>query len=53
MLNFPGGVKFIISAGSMPFVFDQPVIVIRIDDGVLALRQGYLPEGVAVARPAV
>ena len=47
------GVKFVVNPGSGPFVLAQPVIVIGIDDGEFALGQGYLPEGVAVAQPAV
>ena len=48
------GIKSIItSAGGVPFVFAKPVIVIRIDNGVLALRQGNSPESVAVAQPAI
>ena len=34
-------------------MFAQPVIIIGIDDGELSLRQGYLPEAVAVAQPAI
>jgi len=47
------GVKLAVIFADVPFVFDEPVIVIGIDDGELALGQGYLPEGVAVAQPAV
>jgi len=47
------GVKFIVNPGGGPFVLAKPVIVIGIDDGEFALAQGYLPEGVAVAQPAV
>jgi hypothetical protein len=47
------GVKFTVNPGSGPFVLTQPVIFVRIDDGEFALAQGYSPEGVAVAQPAV
>jgi len=47
------GVKFTVNSGSGPFVLAQPVIFVRIDDGEFALAQGYSPEGVAVAQPAV
>jgi len=47
------GVKFTVNSGSGPFVLAQSVIFVRIDDGEFALAQGYSPEGVAVAHPAV
>lgn len=36
-----------------PFVFGKPKIIIRIDDGVLALCKRYPAEGVAVAQAPV
>lgn len=37
----------------MPFVNIQPVEVVRVDDGELALSEVYAAEGVAVAKAAI
>jgi hypothetical protein len=47
------GVEFVIDFRGGPFVLAEPVIIIRVNDGVFALRQRYAPEGVAVANPPI
>jgi len=47
------GIKLAVIFADAPFVFAQPVVVSGIDFGIFAPGQGYLPEGVAVAQPAV
>ena len=37
----------------VPFVFRQAPVIVRVDDCILALRQRYPAEGVAVANPPV
>jgi len=39
--------------GGKPFEFGEPKIIIRIDNGVLSLRQRYPAEGVPVANPPI
>ena len=37
----------------IPFVFREPKIIIRIDDGVLSLAQRYPTERIAVTNPPI
>lgn len=40
-------------ADYVPFVHGQTPVILRIDDSVLAPRQRYPAEGIAVANPAI
>jgi hypothetical protein len=47
------GIEFGIDSRCGPFVLAEPVIIVRVNDGVFALRQRDASEGVAVAEPAI
>jgi hypothetical protein len=51
--NRAGRVECRTTFDNKPFVFGKAKIIIRIDDGVLALRKRYPAEGVAVAQAPV
>jgi len=53
LAGIPRGVVRGRAADDVPFVLAEPVVVLRIDDGVLAPRQRNPAEGVAVAQPAI
>jgi len=48
-----GGVECPAVGNGVPFVLDKAPVVIGIDDGVFAPRQGYSAKGAAVAQQAV
>ncbi len=47
------GVEFGIDPRGSPFVADEPVKIVRVNDGVFALGQRDEPEGIAEANPAI
>ncbi len=47
------GVEFVIDFRGGPFVLAEPVIIIRVNDGVFALCQRNAPEGIAEANPPI
>ena len=47
------GVPGVRALVGVPFDRSQPLVVLGIDDGELALRQRDAPEGVAIAQPAI
>jgi len=47
------GIESITPLGGVPFVLIQSLEILRIDDGVFALRKRYPAERIAVADPAV
>jgi len=47
------GVEFGIDSRGGPFVLAEPVIIVRVNDGVFTLRQRDVPEGIAVANPPI
>ena len=47
------GVKFVIDFRGGPFVLAEPVIIVRVNDGVFALGQRDTPEEIAVANPPI
>jgi hypothetical protein len=47
------GVRGVAPLDKVPFVFCDAFVVVRVDDGVLAVREGDSSEGVAVAQPAI
>ena len=48
-----GGIKRISALNSVPPVFCQSLIIIRVDDGVFAPRQTYPAERIAEANPPI
>lgn len=48
-----GGVECPAVGNGVPFMPDEAPVVIGIDDGVFASRQGYSAEGVAVAQQPI
>ena len=51
--NASDGIKGTVAPGSVPFVFIQPLEILRIDDGVFALCKRYPAERIAIAAPSV
>ncbi len=51
-LGTDGG-EFVIDPRGGPFVADEPVKIVRVNDGVFALGQRDEPEGVAAANPPI
>ena len=47
------GVEFVIDSRGGPFVLAEPVIIVRVNDCVFALRQRDEPEGIAEANPPI
>lgn len=47
------GVGGVFASGDAPFVFREVSVIIGVDDGEFALREGYAAEGIAVAEAAV
>ena len=47
------GVEFVIDPRGGPFVLAEPVKIVRVNDGVFALRQRDEPEGIAEANPPI
>lgn len=47
------GVTFITVYGGVPFVFAQPIVVVRVNDCVFSLGEWDSPEGIAVAQTSV
>jgi len=47
------GVEFVIDSRGGPFVLAEPVIIVRVNDGVFALGQRDEPEGIAAANPPI
>ncbi len=45
----PNSVKGVDTFADVPFILDQPVVILGVNNGEFALRQGYPPEGVAIA----
>jgi len=47
------GVEFPAYSRSSPFVLAEPGKIVRVGDGVFALRQRDAPEGIAEANPPI
>ena len=47
------GVEFGIDSRGSPLVLAEPVIIVRVNDGVFTLVQRDAPEGIAAANPPI
>jgi hypothetical protein len=53
MGDFTPGVKGVDTFADVPFELDQSVVILGVNNGEFALRQGYLPESIAVSQPPI